>query len=259
MGAKGSGVRRRAASLAAACLLALTACGAPASPAVEAPPAEPAAPAEPAKGLDLLASPSAVELSAFQAQMPPAEYAVLESCLPLLRGEETFVWTSGPLREDWSPREVTLRAFHDGFWGEEEDVPETLTLTQLSVVDLDGDGTMELILCFEDMLWQFLILHRENDAVYGTDLYVRWFEGLQQNGVYVGSGGAAISYYHTIAFQDGRFVEQDLGYESWHNGNDGPGVQMIMDYEIAGQPVTEAEFAAWRAELMVGDAAWYAP
>lgn len=136
----------------------------------------------------------------------------------------------------------------DGFGGE---IPETLTLDRLAVQDIDGDGGAELILLFQDGAYNYLVLHREGDAVYGTSLYVRWFEGLQKNGVYIGAGGAGYSTYYQMAFQNGRFEQRELGVKI-----DGASV---CYRELDGQEVTEEVFDAWLAENMVGGVTWYAP
>ena len=88
------------------------------------------------------------------------------------------------------------------------------------------------------MGYNYLVLHQEEDAVYGTDFSVRWFEALQQNGVYIGSSGADDNAYYQMAFRNGRFEEQELGHKE--------GSQC----EIAGKAVTEKAFQDWYAKIM---------
>lgn len=197
-----------------------------------------------------------LDVSSLKAAMPEADYKVFEDYLPVLRGEETFRWVAGPYdgypNYDWEPFDADMAKVHeklwDGFGGE---IPETLTLDRLAVQDIDGDGGAELILLFQDGAYNYLVLHREGDAVYGTSLYVRWFEGLQKNGVYIGAGGAGYSTYYQMAFQNGRFEQRELGVKI-----DGASV---CYRELDGQEVTEEVFDAWLAENMVGGVTWYAP
>ena len=113
------------------------------------------------------------------------------------------------------------------------------------------DGTAELVLLFQDGAYNYLVLHREEDAVYGTRLYVRWFEGLQKNGVYIGAAGAGDSTYLRMAFRNGRFEQEELAHRlEWGTG---------YNYTLGGEEVTKAAFDAWYAETMVGDVTWYAP
>ena len=88
------------------------------------------------------------------------------------------------------------------------------------------------------MGYNYLVLHQAEDAVYGTDFSVRWFEGLQKNGVYIGSSGSDDNAYYQMAFRNGRFEQQELGHKE--------GSQC----EIAGKAVTEKAFEAWKAETM---------
>ena len=197
-----------------------------------------------------------LDVSALKATMPEADYEAFTDYLPVLRGEQTFRWVAGPYNGypdyNWEPFDADMTAVRDQLWrGFEKEPPETLALDRLAVQDIDGDGTAELVLLFQDGAYNYLVLHREEDAVYGTRLYVRWFEGLQKNGVYIGAAGAGDSTYLRMAFRNGRFEQQELGHrEEWASGG---------EYELAGKTVTKADFDAWLAETMAGDVTWYAP
>lgn len=196
-----------------------------------------------------------LDAAGLKATMPEADYEAFADYLPVLRGEETFRWVAGPYdgyESDWEPYDADMTAVRDKFGsGFEKEPPETLTLDRLAVQDIDGDGTAELILLFQDGAYNYLVLHREGETVYGTSLYVRWFEGLQKNGVYIGSGGAFYSTYLRMSFQNDHFEEQELGVRI-----DGANT---CYRELDGQEVTKEAFDAWLAENMVGDVTWYAP
>ena len=197
-----------------------------------------------------------LDVSALKTTMPEADYEAFTAYLPVLRGEQTFRWVAGPYHGypdyNWEPVDADMTAVRDQLWrGFEKEPPETLALDRLAVQDIDGDGTAELVLLFQDGAYNYLVLHREEDAVYGTRLYVRWFEGLQKNGVYIGAAGAGDSTYLRMAFRNGRFEQEELAHRlEWGTG---------YNYTLGGEEVTKAAFDAWYAETMVGDVTWYAP
>lgn len=199
-----------------------------------------------------------LDISAVSAAMSEEERAAFETYLPILRGEETFRWVSvvGPECDgpEWEPLDVTMAAYCDERYGplELEGPPEALTLYCLAIQDIDGDGGAELVLHFRDLGGHYLILHREDETVWGAVYIERGFQGLQKNGVYAGSGGVGHTYYYQTSFQDGGFEERKLGHKLY-------GGQGAFDCELDGQEVTEEVFDDWLAENMVGDAAWYAP
>lgn len=200
-------------------------------------------------------SADAVDFAVFQNAMPAEDYETLTAFLPVLEGRASFRWTAGPERggsgAGWETRDATLAEFHDERWRENGPAPDTLPLNCLTVQDVDGDGGKELCLLFEELGWYYLILRQEGDAFYGTDLGVRWFENLQTNGVYVGSGGAGDSTYARMSFWNGAFEEQELGRRV--EGATG------CTCTLAGAQVTEEEFDAWLGENLPGEASWFAP
>ena len=199
----------------------------------------------------------ALDVAALKSTMSEEDYAALGAYLPVLEGGRTFRWVAGPYNGypdyDWEPFDADLAEVRDRLWDgfEIDRLPETLTLDRLAVQDVDGDGVMELALLFRDGAYQYLVLHMEDEDCYGTFLGVRWFEGLQTNGVYWGSGGAGSSTYYRMAFRDGIFLQQELGSrEEWGTGS---------EYKLDGEIVTKETFDAWQAEHLPGEVTWYAP
>ena len=72
-------------------------------------------------------------------------------------------------------------------------------------VDLDKDGKEELIVAESPYADTYLILHKENEKIYGYSLYIRWFEALKKDGSFMGSGGAQIHDYNTISFKENTY------------------------------------------------------
>lgn len=118
-------------------------------------------------------------------------------------------------------------------------------LDYLMVEDLDGDGGLDLILHFPDQGGGYLILRRDGEEFWGLLLGERSFEGLQTNGVFVGSGGAFAQYYCRLGFREGAFSLDLLGEQEGEQ------------YRIDGEPVDPETFQDWLAEQLPGDAPRY--
>lgn len=201
-------------------LLALAACAAP-------PPEESPGPApSPALSLDL---------ETLERTMSEDRYAALTGFLPVLEED-------APLSLSWGapeapPEDTTVAGYLDFFrqsWSGEGEAP--LAVDYVMAEDLTGDGALELILHFPDFGGNSLILHREGDAFHGLSLGERSFQDLQASGIFGGSGGAALSYYHRLTFRDGVLAEEELGRQE-------DGV-----CTLAGETVSQAEFDQWLAE-----------
>ena len=242
------------------CLLAvllLTACGAqPGQPTDTVPekPVEQMAPVTEAPSFEMLPG---FEAAAFADSMPEEDYTALSSYLPVLSGDQTFRWVAGPYDGypdySWTPFETDLSGFHNALWSKTDidEPPEALTLDRLAVQDVDGDGTAELVLLFQDAAYQYLVLHVEGGSCFGTSFGVRWFMSLRTNGIYEGSGGAGSTTYCRMEFRDEMFCQQELGQrEEWATGG---------EYVLDGESVTKAVFEDWQAENLVEEVTWYAP
>ena len=243
--------------IALAAPLLLTACAAPAADTPEEP--ESGADAGPAVETVSPVSPELrnmlldLDVSGLEETMPEADFAAFQAYLPVLTGEETFRWVAGPYDGhpdgDWEPFDADMAAVYGRYWGDDEveDPPGTLTLDRLAVADIVGDAEPELVLLLQDRAYNYLVFHREDGVIYGTSFYIRWFESLQETGIYMGSGGADVSYYHQLFFHDGRFWDEQLGEK------------IGDDCELNGREVSEAEFDAWYAANMTSDVTWYSP
>lgn len=198
-----------------------------------------------------------LDAAAFQITLPEADYAAFATYIPVLKGEQTFRWVAGPYDGypdyDWEPFDTDMAGFHERLWStaDTDCPPETLTLDRLAVQDVDGDGTAELVLLFQDLGYQYLLLCMEGEDCYGTTFGVRWFMSLRENGIYEGSGGAGSSTYYRVAFRDGIFQQQELGSrEEWATGS---------AYALDGETVSRETFDAWWAEHLAEEVTWYAP
>lgn len=197
---------------------------------------------------------SHLDLADVQAFLPEEDWEAFTEYLPVVSEGERFHWVGGPYRDYeamWEPRDVTMAEYCEALWApmQEEvlDVPEELTVYSLAMVDLDDDDAKELILWVEDVGHSVLVLRQVEDEFYGTDFPIRWFELSSRDGVYVGSGGADASWYYKLSFQDGRFVQRELGFKVGES------------CEIDGKSVTVEEFTAWQDEIFANEVNWYYP
>ena len=248
-------MRKRIVMVLAASLLLLAACAAPAEDTPEEPEegAGPAVETVPPGFLRATEHAAGLDVSGLEETMPEADFAAFQAYLPVLTGEETFRWVAGPYDSypdgDWEPFDADLTAVYDRFWGNDdvEDPPETLTLDRLAVADIVGDEEPELVLLLQDRGYNYLVFHREDGVIYGTSFFARWLMFLQKSGIYMGSGGADVSYYHQLSFHDGRFWGEQLGEK------------IGDDCVLNGREVSEAEFDAWYEANMTNDVTWYSP
>jgi len=78
------------------------------------------------------------------------------------------------------------------------------------VVDLDNKNGKELILGFSTGGGGVLIFSEIDDKYYGTYYGNRCFQYLQEDGKYMGSGGAGDEYFHTVEIEQTGFDEKLL-------------------------------------------------
>ena len=79
-------------------------------------------------------------------------------------------------------------------------------------------------------------MNRRNFCFHGLSLGERSFLDLQSSGVFEGSGGAVVHYYHRLTFRDGALALEELGS------------QVDDVCTIAGETVSQVEFDQWLAE-----------
>ena len=182
---------------------------------------------------------SAVDFTQFKSMMNPDDYSELEKYFPVLSGDLKFNYQNQLNEKEC--REINLH-----------ELCEELLLMKLqmfTVCDLDNDGTKELILCLGNYTEQ-VIIHKENDDFFATSLWYRGFNCLQNNGIYISSGGASCSHYNKLSFEDGKFAEQELGHGCTYEDN---------IFTVNGNPVSEEEFQQWCEEILTGKVEWYYP
>lgn len=186
-------------------------------------------------------------------------WEVLSGFLPVLEGERSFV-----LLSDDEPRQIasveTLSSYLT--WDYNGPVSDNgLALGGFALCDLDQDGNTELILQLYGpnlttgdfkmtYTCDYLILHREEDVVYGTVRDWTNFCDLQKNGVYCSERGRGAPLCR-MYFQNETWHQEVLGMECV----DADG----LIYMIGENEVSEEEYIAWTEETWAGEVTWYDP
>ena len=128
-------------------------------------------------------------------------------------------------------------------------------VTEFAVLDLDGDGSREVVLRVTDVandMGGYVVLRQEEDAIYGYPSHWRTFWQLKTDGTF--------TYSYTAGTEDGiasaRFGEDGLTLEKH--------IRCEMEawepkaFEVDGRPVSETEYeAACSAQDQKTDAVWY--
>lgn len=86
---------------------------------------------------------------------------------------------------------------------------------QYTYVDLDSDGTDELILS-ESKQNFYLVLHfnKENKKIYGYSLNVRSFINVKTNGTFMQSSGADINSINKISFNNTKLIINEIAVKN---------------------------------------------
>ena len=193
-----------------------------------------------------------IDWESFRTRVSEEDYQALQKYLPVLTGEE-FIWIyrSGEGEEpdtyvhdkvQISIREMVRKELEENGLKEEEAVVDSILFA-----DVFQSGSENVCLLLRHLGWYWLILHEEDGVIYGIDMPVRWFEGVQKDGLYYGSGGAGYTYYHRMKFEDGDYIVEDIA-------------EVIYgELFIGGEKRSDAEYQAWKNENVKEEAKWYAP
>ena len=102
---------------------------------------------------------------------------------------------------------------------------------QTAFVDMDKDGTEELVIYTTSDYGAYVILHYENNKVYGYMIGVRSLENLKTDGSFMGSSGANSNEYSRMTFNKNSY---SIKTEAVYDGTD-------KIYKINNEKVSEKE------------------
>lgn len=134
----------------------------------------------------------------------------------------------------------------------------TAEATKFAFLDLDNDGTPEVVLWLtvngnDD--YGFEILRYQNGVVYGYTLSYRAFMNLKADGTFSFSSGAADSGFGTVKFTEKNYSIDEVTYsKSDYDSNNNMSISYFVDHKSA----TENAFrSALDRQSEKADAAWY--
>ena len=117
---------------------------------------------------------------------------------------------------------------------------QPLTMQQFAVVDLDGDGTPEVVLS-ESGYTGYEILHDQGGTVYGYNLGYRSFEQPKADGTFSFSGGANDNGFGTISFTTTAYNIKQVTYSQSSTDTAG---NTTVAYFVNGNSSTQDAFQA---------------
>ena len=93
---------------------------------------------------------------------------------------------------------------------------------EYTVVDFDGDENYEIVASIQyqpnHSYFTFVVLHFNGQNVYGYWYGIRQMSIIKTDGSYCGSGGAAISIYLRLSFENDRRNEEVLAVKDYDRG-----------------------------------------
>ena len=172
--------------------------------------------------------------------------------LPALEGGEvTWIYRSAEGEEPntylHNTKQTTLQGIVDQWCKENDRESEIIVVNSFLFADVFGSGKKDICLLIEHFGWYWLILHQEDGVIYAIDMPVRWFEGVQSDGLYFGSGGAAEAYYKRMSFANGDYTEESVADVLY-------GVLYIDGVEQS-----DAVYQDWKDKYIKEEATWYTP
>ena len=179
-----------------------------------------------------------IDREKFQARLPEKEAKTLQKYLPVLMGGE-FTWIERSFashNEPHEPKQVVIQDIIDRV------EPQEIMVDSISFADVFQSGTQDVILYFPIIGGHYLILHEEEGVIYGIDYPVRWFQDLQEDGLYCSSGSAFFQRYFKMTFSDGDFAEHHIATideDVFYIGDEKQGVTDEESWEL---------YLIWREE-----------
>ena len=193
-----------------------------------------------------------VDWEAFQEKLSAEDAETLQRYLPVLTGGE-FTWIDRQRDPDNAdaylhiPCQAVIQDIHLDC-----DQPDTL-VSRIAFADVFQSGTQDVVLYLYNIGGHYLILHEENGVIYGIDYPVRWFQELQEDGLYCSSGGAGYQRFYRMTFANGDYTEHLICI--WDEGD------FYIGDEKQGTTNEEARelFDAWYDTNMQNDVEWHSP
>ena len=184
---------------------------------------------------------ASIDWQHYESQLSEEDKADFREYLPVLNNEEKFYCF------EWCEDEVTFNEYLSSILAEKQPNIDGLVL-----VDLDNQNGKELIISLYEGGGNYLILTRDLENIYGTNLGARRFESLQKDGKYIGSGGAGDWYFCKLKIDKEGFEVNVFGELHGEEKEDGTYGDRL---EVDGQVISES-LDDWMAENYNDPVTW---
>ena len=159
---------------------------------------------------------SKIDWEGMKTRLTGEEYASIQRYLPALEGGEiTWIYRSGDGEEPdtylHAKKQISIQGIIEEWFEANNAAPKEALVNSILFADVFQTGELDTCLLLEYFGWNWIILHEENGIIYCIDMPVRWFQDVQEDGLYSGSGGVGYNYYHRMKFVDGDYLEEDIG------------------------------------------------
>ena len=193
-----------------------------------------------------------IEWESIQAMLTDSEAQAVKKYQHVLEGDEfTWIYRSAEGEEPdtyvHDKKQVNIEAWVQEAYernGLEAKAPE---VDYFVFADVFESGNENICILFRHLGYEWLILHEEDGVIYGIDMPVRWFCGVQKNGLYYGAGGAGTAHYKRMIFNNGDYTEEAVGDE----------IDGIL--YINGEQKSAEDYAKWKSNNIGEEAKTYYP
>lgn len=172
------------------------------------------------------------------------EQQILSEFLPILTEGKTFTAAHMP-RSGESAEPLEEKSLADIIHDIDPEYTSDKAVQSIAFCDVTGDGRTDVAVLLDHPAGFYCLLCTDGDNFYGVHMPIRWFEDLRENGVFMGSGGAATAYYERLHFSDGVFSTELLGYTD------------MGYYEADGKEVSQEEFETWLDGTLSEKVIWH--
>ncbi|MBR3768944.1 MAG: M56 family metallopeptidase [Lachnospiraceae bacterium] len=195
---------------------------------------------------------SEIDWRSMKGRFSEEEMEAIHRNLPALEGGEvTWIYRSADGEEPdtylHDTMQTTLQGIVNQWYEENEREPQQTIVNSFLFADVFRSGKKDICLLVEHWGWYWIILHEEDGVIYAIDMPVRWFCGVQSDGLYYGSGGAEIAHYKRMTFSDGDYTEERVADVLY-------GVLYMDDVEQSDKTYQE-----WQKKYIKESAEWHTP
>lgn len=155
---------------------------------------------------------------------------------------------------------LSIGQYFEAYYNDAQRWDLLMEIREFTLIDLDMDGADEavLVVYVEGGLYPawYIILHHEDETVYGVTITYRGFRDLKQDGTFTFSGGASDSGIGSLKFANNVFTVEKATYNEGIRDADG---NYLVSYYVNKREASEDEFnTAWRNQEKKVDAKWVA-